>query len=63
MLLMLVAASGHAQDSYRQAVKDYLIANDQYEKAKSVISSLGMLFDSKGQVDIGQLTQRYLDEQ
>gem|GEM_PF-1622248 len=63
MLLMLVAASGHAQDSYRQAVKDYLTANDQFEKTKSIISSMGMLFDGKGQVDIDQLTQRYLDEQ
>ena len=62
MLLMLVAASGHAQDSYRQAVKDYLTANDQFEKTKSIISSMGMLFDGKGQVDIDQLTQRYLDE-
>lgn len=63
VLVMLVAASGYAQDSYRQAVKDYLTANDMFEKTKSLISSMGLLFDGKGQVDIDQLTQRYLDEQ
>jgi len=60
---MLVAASGYAQESYRQAVKDYLTATDQFEKTKSLISTVGVLFDKKGQVDIDQLTKRYIDEQ
>ena len=63
LLVMLVAASGYAQESYRQAVKDYLTATDQFEKTKSLISTVGVLFDKKGQVDIDQLTQRYIDEQ
>ena len=29
LLVMLVAASGYAQDSYRQAVKDYMAVNSQ----------------------------------
>lgn len=62
MLLMLVAASSYAQDSYRQAVKDYLTATDQFEKSKSIVSSMQMLFDKNGQVDIDQLTKRYFDE-
>ena len=32
MLVMLIAASGYAQDSYRQAAKDYLTAVGQFEK-------------------------------
>ena len=32
LLVMLVAANGYAQDSYRQAVKDYLTAIGQFEK-------------------------------
>ena len=63
VLVMLVAASGYAQESYRQAVKDYLTATDQFEKTKSLISTVGVLFDKKGQVDIDQLTKRYIDEQ
>jgi len=63
LLVMLVAASGYAQESYRQAVKDYLTATDQFEKTKSLISTVGVLFDKKGQVDIDQLTKRYIDEQ
>lgn len=63
LLLMLVAASGYAQDSYRQAVKDYMKAVNQLEKEKALISSMSMMFDRDGKVDIDQLTQRYLDEQ
>jgi hypothetical protein len=63
LLVMLVAASGYAQDSYREAVKQYLTAIDQFEKSKSLISDLSILFERDGQLDIDQLAKRYLDEQ
>lgn len=62
LLVMLVAASGYAQDSYRQAVKDYVAAIGQFEKEKAYISTVSMMFNRSGNVDIDQLTQRYLDE-
>ena len=62
LLVMLVAVSGYAQDSYRQAVKDYMTAIGQFEKEKAYISTVSMMFDRDGNVDIDQLTQRYLDE-
>lgn len=62
LLVMLVAASGYAQDSYRQAVKDYLTVTDQFEKSKSLIPTISKLFVGDDQVDVDQLTKRYLDE-
>ena len=62
LLMMLVAASGYAQDSYCQSVKDYLKATDQLEKTKSTILTMSMLYEGDGQVDVNQLTNRYLDE-
>ena len=62
MLVMLVAASGYAQDSYREAVKDYLTAIGQFEKTKSLLADMKTLFKKSNQVDINQLTQRYLGE-
>lgn len=62
LLVMLVAASGYAQDSYRQAVKDYLTVIGQFEKEKSTISTLSVMYERNGEVDIDQLTQRYFDE-
>lgn len=62
MLVMLVAASGYAQDSYRQAVKDYLTSVNQFEQEKMYLSNLSMMFKRDGQVDIDQLTKRYLEE-
>ena len=58
LLVMLVAASGYAQDSYREAAKDYLRAIGQFEKEKAYISTLSMMFERDGEVDIDQLTQR-----
>ena len=62
VLVMLVAASGYAQDSYRQAVKDYLTTVGIFESQKPLISTLSMMFERNGDVDIDQLTKRYLDE-
>ncbi|MBR0493001.1 MAG: hypothetical protein IJJ83_04500 [Muribaculaceae bacterium] len=63
LMLMLVAASSYAQDSYREAVKEYMTALDQFEDAKSKMSTISMIFKRDGQVDIDQLTNRYFDEQ
>ena len=62
-LLMLVAASGYAQDSYREAVKQYLLCNsDQLDKEKNVMASFNDLFVKDDAVDIDQLTQRFINE-
>lgn len=63
LLAMLVAAIGYAQDSYREAVKDFLTVTGQYEKSKSFIPTMSILFKGDGQEDVGQLTNRYLEEQ
>ena len=63
LLVMMFAASGFAQDSYREAVRDYLAAYDQFEKAKSMISNFSAMFEKNGPVDIDQLTNRFLEEQ
>lgn len=62
LLVMLVTIGASAQDSYREAVKDYLTAIGQFEKTKSILADMKTLFKKSNQVDINQLTQRYLDE-
>lgn len=62
LMVLLVAASGYAQDSYREAVKDYLTVTGQYEKSRSLIPTMSILFEGNAQVDVGQLTNRYLEE-
>ena len=62
LLVMLLAASAYSQDSYRQAVKDFMAATDQVEHAKSLISTISIVYDRSGDVDIDQLTKRYIDE-
>ena len=63
LALMLVAVSLSAQDSYREAVKQYLSCNSsQLEKQKNVLGAFKDLFVEDGAVDIDQLTQRYNDE-
>ena len=62
LLVMLVAASGYAQDSYRQAVKDFVTLSGQWENTKSLITTASLLFDRSGDVDIDQLTKRFIDE-
>lgn len=63
LLVMLVAANGFAQDSYREAVKQYLSCNSsQFAQDKNALASFKDLFVKDGSVDIDQLTQRYIDE-
>lgn len=63
LLVVLTTMVGYAQDSYREAVKQYLTAIDQFENSKSLILDMSILYESDGQLDIGQLTKRYIDEQ
>ena len=63
LLVMLVAASGYAQDSYREAIKEYFRLNGQIGQVESALKALhGPLFDDNGNVDLDQLTDRYIKE-
>lgn len=62
LLAMLVVVCGYAQDTYRQAVKDYLVSSGQWEKNLSLLSDLNMLYANDGSVDIEQLSKKYIDE-
>ena len=63
LLVTLVATSGYAQDSYREAVKQYLNVDDKFERLKPVISIFKVLFVNDDKVDLDQLSERYLNEQ
>ena len=62
LLVVMTALYGYAQDSYREAVKEYLSATGVFEEAESFMPILNMVFENDGQVDIEQLTKRYMDE-
>ena len=65
MLVMLVAASSYAQDSYREALKEYYSLNGGLSSLDQVSSALKQssmfLFKSDG-LDLGRLTDRYVKE-
>lgn len=63
LLVMLVAASGYAQDTYREAVKQYLNVDEKYERSKAIIPFFKMMFVNDGKVNLDQLNERYLKEQ
>ena len=63
LLVMLVAASGYAQDSYRQAVKDGIapyLENYMTQWESFLKSDVTFWFKSGGDVDLKQLTERYM---
>ena len=68
LLVMLVAASGYAQDSYREAVKEYLAVtsqealNDYWNMMDSVLKADNTFWFESGNVDLNQLTERYFKE-
>ena len=63
MLLMLVAASGYAQDSYREAVKDYLSVLGPADEMKSALYEMNEeFFVPSSNVDYDMLTERYFKE-
>ena len=63
LLVMLVAASGYAQDTYREAVKQYLNVDEKFERSKAIIPFFKMMFVNDGKVNLDQLNERYLKEQ
>ena len=63
VLVMLVAASGYAQDSYRQAVKEYLSVLGPADEIKSALYEMNeTFFVPSSNVDYDMLTERYFKE-
>lgn len=63
LLISLTALCGYAQDSYREALKEYFCLNGQIGQIESALKALnGTLFDDGGNVDLNQLTDRYIKE-
>ena len=68
MLVMLVVASGYAQDSYRDAVKEYMAVTSQkamdayLNRMDSVYKASSTFWFESGDVDLNQLTERYFKE-
>ena len=64
-MLLLVGVTAMAQDSYREALKDYinLSQNQMAEKMQAQIHQLNpMFFEYKQDVDFDQLANRYINE-
>ena len=60
---MFVAASGFAQDSYREALKEYISLNGQADRTKTSFMTLTESFFKKTDgVDLNALTERYIKE-
>ena len=63
LLVMLVAASGYAQDSYRQAVKDYLSVLGPVDQMKNALHEMNeAFFVPSSNVNYDMLTERYFKE-
>ncbi len=63
LLVMLVAASGYAQDSYRDAIKKYLsFFGKTIQMENSLREINGTVFMQNDKVDLEMLTERYLHE-
>ena len=68
MLVMLVAASSYAQDSFREAVKEYMAVtsqealNNYWNRMDSVLKTDNTFWFESGDVDLNQLTERYFKE-
>jgi len=63
VLVMLVAASGYAQDSYREAVKQYLLYLGPDNQMKTALCEMkDAFFVPSGNVDLDLLTERYIKE-
>ena len=63
LLVMLVAASGYAQDTYRDAIKKYLsFFGKTIQMENSLREINGTVFMQNDKVDLEMLTERYLHE-
>jgi len=70
MLVALTTLCGFAQDSYRQALKDYLILNGQTKSLKKSLEGIkksleginNYVFEKNDNLDFNQLLDRYVNE-
>ena len=63
VLAMLVTSIGYAQDSYREALKQYLSYFGQYDQMKTALRDINeAFFRQGGNVDLEMLTERYCQE-
>lgn len=65
LLTLLVAASGYAQDSYREALREYLVLNGNlrhFAQESTAYKQSQSRFFKSGDIDLDQLTDRYLEE-
>ena len=63
LLVMLVAASGYAQDSSREAVKQYMLNFGPDNRMKTALYEMkDAFFVQNGNVDLDLLTERYIKE-
>ena len=65
LLALLLTASSNAQDSYREAVKDYwsfTVKDQMTNQMDSALKSSNSLWFESADLDLDQLTDRYLDE-
>lgn len=65
LLVMLVAASGYAQDSYREALKQYLFNQGlcDHDMINSILGySYETYFKQSDNVDLEKLTERFINE-
>lgn len=63
LLVVLFAASGYAQDSFRETLKEYYRLSGQGSESLSSLNQLNTyLFDNNGSVDLEQMTKRYVEE-
>lgn len=63
LLMLLFAASGYAQDSFRETLKEYYRLSGQGSESLSSLNQLNTyLFDNNGSVDLEQMAKRYVEE-
>ena len=63
LLVMMFAASGYAQDSIRETLKEYYRLSGQGSESLSSLNQLNTyLFDNNGSVDLEQMAKRYVEE-
>lgn len=62
-MVAMTAVSGYAQDSYREAVKEFLSANGASQTMRSMLLNMNQaLFKQTDNVNIDELTERYFKE-
>ena len=63
LLMAMTALCGYAQDSYREAVKEYLVASGQTRQVARALTQISqLLFKATDDVNLEELVGRYVDE-